>query len=118
MHACYRALVLHVYRKQKHKAEQHFDTNVRFSHTEKGFCVLLMLLPGDCPGFDFGKSDWANQLFAVASAPPISSELGCCVGGPLKCFHSTLSISASSLGVGGRAGTLCQYACLHVYVYM
>ncbi|MEQ2158709.1 hypothetical protein GOODEAATRI_015218 [Goodea atripinnis] len=92
--------------------------NLRFTHTEKGFCVLLTLLPGDSPGFDFGKSERTNQLFVVTPAPPISCELGYRVGGPLRCFHSTLSIAVSFLRDGGRVGSVCYYACLSMYVFI
>lgn len=57
-----------------------------------------------------------NQLFVVAPAQPIGSELGYCVGGPLKCFHSTLSISVSSPGVGaGLIRFVCMHACIFIY---
>lgn len=42
----------------------------------EGFCVLLMLLPGDSPSFEFGKPEWTNRLFVVAVAHQSAADLG------------------------------------------
>lgn len=86
----------------------------------EGFCVLLTLLPGDSPGFDFGKPEWTNGL--RVGTPAHQSAVGLChvwVG-----WYSvfTMPIHQSfSAGGGGRVtlrAAVCPWTCMHSYMHV
>lgn len=88
-------------------------------HTEKGFCVLLTLLPGDSLGFDFGKPESTNQLFVVAPAHQSAVGLcpvwaGCCCVFFIIPFHPSVSLQGAGMAL---RTALFQCASMHVYIH-
>ena len=80
-----------------------------------------MLLPGDSPGFDFGKPVWTNQLFVVAPAHQSAVVQSSCVGRRLLCSECLSSVSLQGAGAGmALRAALCQcvLASIGVCIYM